>query len=314
MVAQIKKLGRKLFSPKELLCWAGVALGVVVMSLGFVLFTNPYKIIPGGVYGLGRVLHAIVPTIQTGTFGFMFDVPLMITGLLVFGASFGAKTVFAALLTPVAMNTLTDWLGENPSDGSSIIGSVFNFSDNVLVAAIFGGVLIGAGVGMIIRCGATSGGTDIISMLLVKFAKMKFSSAMFCVESTIVVTGMLVLQDWKLPLYSLIAIFVSAKVLDFVLDGASYDKLLFIISDKKDELKEFILNEMGRGGTFIRSSGMYTDRDRDMIFLVVSRKQIAAVKEKIRNIDSASFVVVVDAYETYGDGFKPFSEKQPLAQ
>lgn len=314
MVAQIKKLGRKLFSPKELFCWAGVALGVVVMSLGFVLFTNPYKIIPGGVYGLGRVLHAIVPTIQTGTFGFMFDVPLMITGLLVFGASFGAKTVFAALLTPVAMNTLTDWLGENPSDGSSIIGSVFNFSDNVLVAAIFGGVLIGAGVGMIIRCGATSGGTDIISMLLVKFAKMKFSSAMFCVESTIVVTGMLVLQDWKLPLYSLIAIFVSAKVLDFVLDGASYDKLLFIISDKKDELKEFILNEMGRGGTFIRSSGMYTDRDRDMIFLVVSRKQIAAVKEKIRNIDSASFLVVVDAYETYGDGFKPFSEKQPLAQ
>lgn len=303
---------KKAFTWRELLKWLGVALGVVVMSAGFVLFTNPYKIIPGGVYGLGRVLHSIVPAIQTGTFGFMFDIPLMITGFLVFGMGFGAKTVFAALLTPVVMNGMTAFFGENPADGVSIISRLFNFSDNVLVAAIFGGVLIGAGVGIIIRAGATSGGTDIVSMLLVKYAKMKFSTAMFCVESVIVITGMLVLQDWKLPLFSLIAIFASAKMVDFVLDGASYDKLLFIISDKKEELKEFILNDMERGGTLIHSSGMYTDRERDMIFLVVSRKQIAAVKEKIRSIDKSSFVVVVDAYETYGDGFKPFEEQKML--
>ncbi|MBQ6605168.1 MAG: YitT family protein [Tidjanibacter sp.] len=288
--------------------WVLVTIGAFILAMGFVLFTNPYKIIPGGVYGLGRVLHHLIPSIQTGTFGLLFDVPLTITAILVFGRQFGAKTIYAALITPVFMNAMTSILGENPADGISIISTQFNFSDNVFFAALCGGLLIGVGCGLILRAGATSGGTDIISMLIVKFAKTKFSSAMFLVESTIVIIGMIVLGDWKLPLYSLISIFVCARAIDYVLEGASYDKLLFIISDKKEELKQYILVDMERGGTYIKSSGMYTGNDKDMIFLVISRREIAAVKEKIRALDPMAFVVVVDAYETYGDGFKPFSE------
>lgn len=288
--------------------WVLVTIGAFILAMGFVLFTNPYKIIPGGVYGLGRVLHHLIPSIQTGTFGLLFDVPLTITAILVFGRQFGAKTIYAALITPVFMNAMTSFLGEDPADGISIISTQFNFSDNVFFAALCGGLLIGVGCGLILRAGATSGGTDIISMLIVKFAKTKFSSAMFLVESTIVIIGMIVLGDWKLPLYSLISIFVCARAIDYVLEGASYDKLLFIISEKKEELKQYILVDMERGGTYIKSSGMYTGNDRDMIFLVISRREIGAVKEKIRALDPAAFVVVVDAYETYGDGFKPFSE------
>ncbi len=288
--------------------WVLVSIGAFILAMGFVLFTNPYKIIPGGVYGLGRVLHHLIPSIQTGTFGLLFDVPLTITAILVFGRQFGAKTIYAALITPVFMNAMTSLLGENPADGISIISTQFNFSDNIFFAALCGGLLIGVGCGLILRAGATSGGTDIVSMLIVKFAKTKFSSAMFLVESTIVIIGMLVLGDWKLPLYSLISIFVCARTIDYVLEGASYDKLLFIISEKQEELKQYILVDMERGGTYIKSSGMYTGNDRDMIFLVISRREIAAVKEKIRALDPNSFVVVVDAYETYGDGFKPFSE------
>ncbi len=301
---------KNVLTPRNIVAWIGVMLGVVIMSAGFVLFTNPYKIVPGGVYGLGRVLHHIFPAIPTGTFGFMFDIPLMITGFLVFGGSFGAKTIFAALLTPVVMNNLTSWIGENPADGVSILSTMFNFSDNLLMAAIFGGLLIGAGTGIIIRSGATSGGTDIVSMILSKFLKIKFSSAMFGVESAIVLVGMIVFADYTLPLYSLIAIFVSAKALDFVLDGASYEKLLFVISDHREEIKHFILHEMGRGGTWIHSSGMYTDKEHEMVFLVVSRKEIAQVKHKIHTIDKDAFVVVVDAYETYGDGFKQFDPEK----
>ncbi len=287
--------------------WVMVALGAFVMAMGFVLFTNPYKIIPGGVYGLGRVLHHLVPSIQTGTFGLFMDVPLTITAIIVFGRQFGTKTIFAALITPVFMNSMTSLLGENPADGISIISTQFNFSDNVFFAAICGGLLIGVGCGLILKAGATSGGTDIISMLIVKFAKVKFSTAMVCVETTIVVIGMLVLGDWKLPLYSLISIYVSARAIDFVLEGASYDKLLFIITEKQEEMKHYILVEMERGGTWIKSTGMYTNADRNMIFLVVSRREMGAVKEKIKSLDPNAFVVVVDAYETYGDGFKPFS-------
>ena len=288
--------------------WVLVSIGAFILAMGFVLFTNPYKIIPGGVYGLGRVLHHLIPSIQTGTFGLLFDVPLTITAILVFGRQFGAKTIYAALITPVFMNAMTSFLGEDPADGISIISTQFNFSDNVFFAALCGGLLIGVGCGFILRAGATSGGTDIISMLIVKFAKTKFSSAMFLVESTIVIIGMIVLGDWKLPLYSLISIFVCARAIDYVLEGASYDKLLFIISEKKEELKQYILVDMERGGTYIKSSGMYTGNDKDMIFLVISRREIDAVKEKIRALDPMAFVVVVDAYETYGDGFKPFTE------
>ena len=300
----------KKFDYRKIFSWVVVTIGVIVMSAGFALFTNPYKIIPGGVYGLGRVLHDIFPSIPTGTFGFMFDVPLMIIGLLVFGGSFGAKTIYAALISPLVMNTLTNWVGEGPYYDEGWITNFFNFANDPLVAALFGGLLIGAGVGIIIRGGATSGGTDIVSMIISKFCKMKFSTAMVMVESAIVIIGMLRFKDWQLPLYSLISIYVSSKAVDFVLDGATYEKLLFVISEKKDEIKHYILDELGRGGTYIKSSGMYTDKDRDMIFLVVSRKEIAAVKSKLHEIDEKSFVVVVDAHETYGDGFKKFDANE----
>lgn len=299
---------RNLRSKKFWFSWIGIAFGALILAAGFVLFTNPYKIIPGGVYGLGRVLHYLVPSIQTGTFGLMLDVPLMIAGFLVFGSSFGAKTIFAALLTPLFMNGMTRFLGENPNDGVSFISVFMNLSDNLLVAAIFGGLLIGAGVGLIVKFGATSGGTDIVAMLLGKYFKMKFSSAVFITETTVVMLGMLVLQDWKLPLYSLVAIFVQTRAIDFVLDGASYDKLLFIISEKRNELKEYILSELGRGGTIIKSKGMYTNEEREMMFVVVNIKQISIVQDKIKDIDPNAFFVVVDAQETYGDGFKPLTD------
>lgn len=305
----LSSLGKNFRSRKFWLSLFIITAGAFVMAAGFVLFTNPYKIIPGGVYGLGRVLHYLVPSIQTGTFGLMMDIPLMITGVLVFGGAFGIKTVYAALMTPVFMNTLTTWLGEDPADGISLISRYFDLSDNILVAAIFGGVLIGAGVGLIIRSGATSGGTDIVAMLFVKFGKMKFSTGMLITETIVVLTGMFVLQDWKLPLYSLIAIFVSAKVIDFVLGGASFDKLLFILTDRTDEMREFIIKDLDRSGTLIKSRGMYTGHDKEMIFLVVSRRQITAVQERIKKLDPKSFVVVVNAYETFGEGFKPFPEK-----
>lgn len=302
-------MASNLRSKKFWFSWLGVTMGVLLMSAGFVLFTNPYKIIPGGVYGLGRVFHHLVPAIQTGTFGIMMDIPLMIIGLLVFGGSFGAKTIFAALITPVIMNTMTNWLGENPADGICFISQHLNLSSNILVAAIFGGVLIGAGVGMIVKFGATSGGTDIISMLISKFMHMKFSTAMFIVESSVVLLGMVILQDWLLPLYSLVAIFVSAQAVDFVVDGGASDKLLFIITDKHDQIRDYILTELGRGGTYIKSSGLYTGHDKEMLFVVVNKRQISSVQDKIKEVDREAFVVIVNASDTYGDGFKAFPEE-----
>lgn len=284
-----------------------IVLGCFVMSLGYVLFINPYYIVPGGVYGAGIVLHYLFPGIQVGTFGFMFDIPLMIIGIKVFGGMFGARTVVAAVLTPIFMNTLTSLIGSDPAQ---IFGGRIDLSDDMLLACIFGAVLIGAGVGLVMKTRATTGGTDIIAFLLVRYTGLTLSRAILLVDSCVVVFGIIVMGDWLIPLYSLVTIFVITRVIDYVIDGASYDKLLFIITDKNALLESFIMDEMGRGATYIRSAGMYTKRERDMIFLVISRREVTTVQNKVKEIDPDAFLVVVNAYETFGDGFKAFPDNK----
>ena len=125
-------------------------------------------------------------------------------------------------------------------------------------------------------------------------------------------TGEASSNGWMLTLYSLLMIYASSRVVAYMLDGASYDKLLFIISDHHDPLKKFIIEELDRSATYIKSKGMYTDTVRDMIFLVVSRKEVRQVQHKIKEIDPRAFVVVTDAYETFGEGFKQFPEKNEI--
>lgn len=293
---------------KEIFHWILLLVGAFFIAAGFALFTNPYKIIPGGVYGLGRIFHHLIPAIPTGTFGLMMDVPLIITAFIVFGKGFGSKTIISAVTTPLFMNMITKYIGEDPTDGVCLLSQYLNFSDNVLMAAIYGGLLIGLGIGLTLRTGATSGGTDIVSMLVVKFAHIKFSTAMIIIESTIILVGMFVLGDWKLPLYSLIAIFVSTKMIDFTLEGANSDKALFILTDKQEQLRKYILYDLDRGATIIKAMGAYTRADKEMIFVVVSRRQVTPMKEMIHKLDPHAFVVMVDASETIGDGFKTFEQ------
>ena len=293
----------QLFSLKWWRSWIMIVLGTFIMAMGFVLFINPYYIVPGGVYGAGIVLHYLFPGIEVGTYGFMFDIPLLLLGIKLFGGMFGARTVVAAVLTPIFMNILTAMIGSDPV---LMLDGKINLADDLLLACIFGSVLIGVGVGLIIKTRATTGGTDIIAMIIVKYTGMTFSQALLIVDSCVVIFGVVVMGDWLIPLYSLVTIFVTTRVIDYVIDGASYDKLLFIISDKSALLESFIMDEMGRGATYIRSAGMYTRKDRDMIFLVVSRREVTAVQNKVREIDPDAFLVVVNAYETFGDGFKAF--------
>lgn len=301
------KFKEQLFSLKWWKSWVMIVVGCFIMSLGYVLFINPYYIVPGGVYGAGIVLNYLFPGIQVGTYGLMFDIPLMLLGIKLFGGMFGARTVVAALLTPLFMNTLTTMIGSDPT---LIFDGRIDLSEDMLLACIFGAVLIGVGVGFIIKTRATTGGTDIIAMILVKYTGITFSRALLIVDSCVVIFGVIVMGDWLIPLYSLITIFVITRLIDYVIDGASYDKLLFIISDKNPLLESFIMEEMGRGATYIKSSGMYTKKDRDMVFLVISRREVTAVQNKVKEIDPDAFLVVVNAYETFGDGFKAFPDNK----
>ena len=310
-----------------------IVLGCLIMAVGYSYFVSPYNIVPGGVYGMGIVLHNVFPSIQVGTFGYMIDVPLLASAIIVFGRQVGGRTLFAACLTPGLINLLS-WIAFpnqealEALDPKQLFGGVIDLSNDLMLASLLGAVLIGLGVGLVLRNQATTGGTDIIAMYLQKFAKMKFSTGILLADSCVVLSGLLVIGfgvgsgadreaveggSWLLSFYSLITIYVSSRVLAYVIDGASYDKLLFIISENHHaELRDFIIEDMDRSGTYIKGKGMYTDQDREMIFVVVSRKEVHLVQNKVREIDPKAFMVVTDAYETFGEGFKQFPDKDTI--
>lgn len=285
--------------------WLYVVLGAALLATAFVLFITPYRIVPGGVYGLGVVLNYLFPAIQVGTYGLSMDIPLLIIAFRLFGAKFGTKTIVAAVLTPLIMDTMTLLVGSDPV---TMLGGKIDLSNDVLLSCIFGGTLMGLGIGLILKTHATSGGTDIVAMIVSKYFHVPISRAVLYVDSLVVLFGLVVLGDWKLPLYSLVTIFVSSRVIDYIVDGGSGDKLLFILSGKHDEIRDYILDGLDRGGTYIKASGMYTGADKEMIFVVVSRREVSLMRDRIREVDPDAFMIVVDAHETLGEGFKTFEK------
>ena len=305
-----------------------IVLGCFLVAVAFVVFINPYNMVPGGIYGLALVLHNLFPSIQVGTFGYMFDVPLILTALILFGGTFGGRTIFASFITPGIMNIL-DYL-VYPSkeaiealDPALLLGGQIDLSQHLMLAAIIGGCFSGVGVGIVIRNNAATGGTDITGMLLHRFAKMKFANGVLLSDAIIVLSGLIVIgfgvgidgpgEGVMLSLYSGVCIFVNAKILGYTIDGASRDKLLYIIcNEHSEDMRQYILKDLDRGGTYLKAKGMYTDNDKEMIFLVVSRREVRNVQMKIKEFDPRAFVVVTDAYDTFGQGFKPFPEEDAM--
>ena len=312
---------------KQVTSWLGIFLGCTIMAAGFVLFINPYGIVPGGVYGASIVLHSLFPTIQVGTFGYMFDIPLLILSVVLLCSKLGGRTIAAALSTPFIMNAIS-WL-VYPSqaalealDPAQMLGGTMNMTDHLMLTTLMGATIIGIGQGIVVRNQATTGGSDIVAMIIQKYFHIKFSTAILLVDTVVVAFGLVVIgfgigiedegqqASWHLSLYSLIAIFICSRVLARVITGAKNDKLIFVISDNKlHDLHDYILHDLDRTATCIKSSGLYTGADKEMIFLVVSYKEVAGVKQKIREADPRSFVIVTDAYDTFGEGWKPLPEK-----
>ena len=307
---------------KTIYPWISILLGCTILAAGFVFFINPYNIVPGGVYGASIVLHNLFPSIQVGTFGYMFDIPLLILSVLLLGAKLGTRTIAAALITPLLMNIMSRLVYPTQEaleqlDPAQLLGGSLNMSDHLMLTAVIGAAVIGIGTGIVVRNQATTGGSDIVGMLLQKYAHIRFSNAILLVDGTVVCFGLVVIgfgigsaddvsqPSWHLSLYSLISIFIISRVIAYMINGAKNDKLIFVISQKHQEaLRQYILKDLDRTATYIKSSGLYTQEDKEMLFLVVSYKEVTGIKLKIKEVDPDAFVVVTDAYDTFGAGWK----------
>ena len=298
----------KLFSKKWFISYSLIVIGSIILAAGFVFFISPYKFVPGGVYGIAIVIHYMTqglfswaPTgLPIGMMGLIMNIPLTIIGIRILGPRFGVKTVVGFVLTSIFMDAITFLFGEAPLVTGDSAG---------LLSSIFGGILVGLGLGLIFKSKATSGGSDIVAMILAKYTKLPLGQLMIYVDSAIVLNGRVVFADWKIPLYSWIVIYITGKTIDIVLQGMSVDKTLFIVSDKFVEIRDRIINDLHRGGTYIPGKGMYNGGDKTIIFTVVNRREMALLQEYIHEIDPTAFLTVLEANEILGEGFKSLKEK-----
>ncbi len=292
----------RIFSKKWLTDYSLILVGSFILAAGFVYFITPHKIVPGGVYGIAIVVHYLTPGIFSfwpdgfpiGLFGLLLNIPLTIAGIKILGPRFGVKTIIGFVLTSAFMDGIT-WL--RPVGNAPLV-------DDVLLSSVFGGVLIGFGLGLIFKSRATSGGSDIIAMIIAKYTHLQLGKLMIYVDSTIVLLSLVAFKDWHIPLYSWIVIYVAGRAIDMTLEGADYNKALLIVSDKYEEIKHKLLHDLERGGTYLDGEGMYTGDRKRIIYTVVSRREVAILEEFISKIDPDAFITIMDAKEILGEGFQ----------
>jgi uncharacterized membrane-anchored protein YitT (DUF2179 family) len=286
----------KLFSLDWFKVYSMILFGTFIMAAGFVFFISPYKLAPGGVYGIAIIFHHMFG-LPIGLVGLALDIPLTLLGLKILGPRFGIKTVVGFVSTSAWISLLELLWGYDPL-----------VADAPLLSAIYGGALIGVGLGFVFKSKATSGGTDIIAMILSKYTKLPVGQMLILVDSVVVLGGLIAFQDWMIPLLSWLVIFLTGKIIDAIVEGVGYDKSVFIISEKHEEIRNKIIHDLKRGGTYIKGKGMYEGANKEIIVTVVNRREVVLLKHFIGQVDPKAFVMVTDANEIMGDGFKSLKD------
>lgn len=319
----------KLFSKDFFITYAWLLGGCFVFSLGAVLFAEPYGFAPGGTYGLSMVFHNLWGW-RTEIAALSMDIPLLILGIYFLGPKFGVKTVISTFAIPFFMGLIHNVYGWLPLLESTevleqlrVLQSQFDISKAAemekfasamrpmlqehLLSSIFGGIVYGIGIGMIFKSRATSGGSDIIAMILNKYTHISLGTLVIIVDCTITLSTVVAFGDWRLPMYSWIIVFIEGKVIDLIVEGASVHKTLMIVTSKIDEVKDIILKDINRGATLIPATGMYNNTSSDVIYTVLTRREMMILKYRIAKIDPKAFINVLDSKEILGTGFKPLT-------
>lgn len=271
-------------------------LGAFMYSAAVSLFVTPLKFAAGGVTGLGILINYLFPFISTGLFVFVANTPLFLISWKKFGFRFISRTVFATALVSVFIDIL-DLLGEK-------YGWFFS-GEEKLVGAIFGGIIAGAGLGIVFLGGATTGGLDILARLLrLKFPHLSVGRLILICDFAVVLLSGIVYKSVESMLYSIIIVFLSSLAVDYIVAGKSNSKLLFILTDKSYEVTKDIIAICGRGVSVIPAKGGYTGQDKELLMCVVRTHEVSRVRKVVAKYDDKPFIIIADSSEVLGQGFK----------
>lgn len=281
-----EKLMNRAVRKELMMAYGQIVLGCILGGAAYPMFLTPNNIAPGGLTGVAMVLNYLFHT-PVGTVSMLLNIPLFLIGWRAMGRVF----VFRSLLATVLFSVMIDLIRVQPVTMDS------------LLATLFGGVLLGAGLGLILRGGATTGGTDMAArMVHRRIPHISVGAFLLIIDFSVVLLAAVTMGANE-ALYALISIFVSSKVLDTVLTGMTANKACFIITEKHEAVTQKILTDMERGVTLLSARGAYTGKNRPVVMCVVSRMEVARIKDIVREADENAFMFITEAHEALGEGF-----------
>lgn len=264
-----------------------IAVGTFSMAMGINLIYQPMSMVTGGFTGIGIIVQHFLP-VPLWVVTLVLNVPLFLVAGKMFGWFYVRKTLFASLCLTAFLAVIPQYPIQN---------------EDYLMAALSGGALNGVGLGLVFRRGASTGGTDLLSTVLQRwFPEMNNAVILGVIDAVLVVFGM-ILFGIRIGLYSIVAVVVTSRLMDRMIEGVKFAKLLYIVSDYAEEVAEKILREMNRGVTSLSGRGMYSSHEKSVLMCAVSRRELVKIRRLVKEADSRAFLIISDVREIMGEGF-----------
>lgn len=283
-----------------------ISFGCAVMTVSMNLFLIPFKLAPGGVSGMSTVIYYLINgAIPVGTLMLFFNVPLFLTGFKSRGRSFTIRSLYGAVLLSILVDVSA------PFTDRLVKVYLVDFDKSMavpdlLLNGLIGGVIMGFGLGIVLKEDATTGGTDLAASILKKlFPRRTFGELILMLDGSVILFATVAFRSVKLGLYAAISLYIATKTIDAYMEGFHFGKSLMIISDCSERISERLMHDVNRGVTGLNGMGMYSKKNKTVLLCVVKKQEITIVKDIVKECDPDAFVLLSDVREVLGEGFEP---------
>ena len=278
----------------QIISFVIITLGSAFFALGFSWFFQPNDIASGGLTGFAQIIHHIFPDIPVGATVIVLNIPLFILGWRLIGGKLLVGSLWAMFISSVIIDLLAllEWQPTDP-----------------ILASIFGGVCMGLSLGLIIQQGSTTGGTDLLARLLkLKLAWLPMGKLLLIIDLVVIILVAIVFGELNAALYGAIAMYISSLVMDGVLYGLDTAKVAYIISDHNEEISRTLVHDLDKGVTILQGQGAYSGAEKKVLMCAFKQKEIAVIKHAVKSIDPNAFLIVHNAHEVLGEGFRAYKK------
>lgn len=281
---------------KTILTYLWITIASIVYALGFNWCYAPNHIGFGGITGVGQIINAVLPWAPIGTVVILLNIPLFILGWKFIGGHLLVTSLYAMFVSSVAIDAMNAVY-------------VFPPMEDTMLATLYGGVIMGLSLGVVFLQGATTGGTDLIARLLkLKMAWLPMGKLLMGIDLVVIVAVAAAFGNINSALYGVVALYLSSKVMDLVLYGLDTAKVAYIISDRHQEIAAKLVRDLDRGVTILHGEGAYSGQEKQVLMCAFKQRQIVSMKQMVKELDPAAFLIVCDAHDVMGEGFREYKQ------